>query len=66
MGRIEKIGENTRASLESRIKSLEEACRTTAQSLATQLTNQIKDFSETLKLFKETQNKHGQRLRDLE
>ena len=65
MGRIEKLGENTRASLESRIESLEEACRTTAQSLATQLTNQIKDFSKTLKLFKETQNKKGQRIRDI-
>ena len=41
--------------LEDRIGGLEKACTVTAAALAAQLSTQIKDFSASIKGFKETQ-----------
>ncbi len=63
---IEALMETTKTACEARVGGLEQACRITAQSLADQLTAQIKDFSVTLKSFKDTQQQHHKRLMQLE
>jgi uncharacterized phage infection (PIP) family protein YhgE len=51
---LEALLTTNRRALEGRVGGLEQACMTTAASLANQLSAQIKDFSETLKGFKDT------------
>jgi hypothetical protein len=52
--------------LATRIGGLEQACKVTAEAMATQLSTQIKDFSVSLKGVRNIQEKHGKRLDDLD
>ena len=52
---LEALLNSNRKTLVDRVGDLEQACVTTAASLADQLSAQIKDFSASIKGFKETQ-----------
>ena len=54
---LEALLNTNRQTLEGRVGGLEQACLTTAKSLADQLSAQIKDFSAALKGFKDAQVK---------
>jgi uncharacterized phage infection (PIP) family protein YhgE len=55
--KLEALLHTNRQTLEGRVGGLEQACQTTAKSLADQLSAQIKDFSAALKGFKDAQVK---------
>ena len=63
---MESVMDSNQKALEDRITALEKACKVTAESLASQMTTEIKDFSATLKDLRETQVKQGIRLHTLE